>query len=409
MPVIDNQALIDNRVDAIRDYHTTTGIVMAEIDVSGGVDSAVLVMLLARALGPENVIAVHSGINTNPDQTARAFEVCEAAGVKLINADLTQVYDTLIDEMKASIETAYGKNTRLTRLVTARLKNNPTILGSIRSTLRAPVGRGFNRMLGGGIRHGTGNECEDRWARFYQKGGDGEVDTNPIAMLSKAETYQLALALGVPKSIIAAVPSPDLWGTGDGHSDEDEFGSYFGFKASDYGQTFYGYIDLETGEQTKVGLIERVSRFLDMTTTIERGLDHSEEWTYERLLFGDYTEERINFVFTEALVSPPFAGLEAGLVAKLLVAARKIERMTRHKFNPNCPTLGEREDLIEYDIITDTLPTPLRVGMTYSDGHDGFEITKIEDGEFTVASPHLATEILTEATLRGRFPGSWEV
>ena len=40
-------------------------------------------------------------------------------------------------------------------------------------------------MTGNGLRHGTGNECEDRWLRFYQKGGDGEVDSNPIAMLSK--------------------------------------------------------------------------------------------------------------------------------------------------------------------------------------------------------------------------------
>ena len=74
-----------------------------------------------------------------------------------------------------------------------RVAKDPTILGSIRSCIRAPIGRGFNRMTGGGIRHGTGNECEDRFLRFYQKGGDGEVDTNPIAMLSKGEVYQVAL------------------------------------------------------------------------------------------------------------------------------------------------------------------------------------------------------------------------
>jgi NAD+ synthetase len=357
MPVLDPQALIDNRVEAIREYHSDAGITKAEIDVSGGVDSAILVMLLARALDPENVIAVHSGISTNPEQTARAQEVCDAAGVKLINIDLGEVYETLIAGMKDSIVAAYASPESIVlEMLNIRLANDPTILGSIRSTLRAPVGRGFNRMLHGGIRHGTGNECEDRWTRFYQKGGDGEVDTNPIAMLSKAEAYQLALALGVPKSIITATPSPDLWGTGDSHSDEAEFSSYFGFRAADYGQTFYGYIDVETGEYTKVGLIERVSRFLDMTTNIERGLDHSEEWSYERLLFGDFTEKRINFVFTEALVGPPFAGLDTELVAKLLVAARRIERTTRHKFNPNCPTLGDREDLIEYEILTDDLP-----------------------------------------------------
>ena len=70
---------------------------------------------------------------------------------------------------------------------------------------------------GGGIRHGTGNECEDRFLRFYQKGGDGEVDTNPIAMLSKGEVFQLARGLGVPQRVLQALPSPDLWGVGEQH------------------------------------------------------------------------------------------------------------------------------------------------------------------------------------------------
>jgi NAD+ synthetase len=410
MPVLDPQALIDNRVEAIREFHESINQPKAEIDVSGGVDSAVLVCLLALALGPENVIAVHSGINTDPDQTARAREVCAVAGVKLIEADLTEVYDKLLVSMQTAILDAYGADepTILPRLHEEALAD-PTILGSLRSCLRAPIGRGFNRIMGGGIRHGTGNECEDRWARFFQKGGDGEVDTNPIAMLSKAEVYQLALKLGVPKSIITATPSPDLWGEGDVHNDEDEFANYFGFKASDYGQTFYGYIDPETGEQVKVGLIERVSRFLDLTTTINVGFDFSEDWTYEKLLFGDYTDDRLAFVFEEALEAAPFAGIDPECVEKVLKATRRIERMTRHKLNPACPTLGERSDLLEYEILTDTLPGSLLVGMSYADGHDRFEITKIEGGEYTVESPHLATEVLTEATLRSRFPGSWEV
>ena len=413
MPVINPQALIDNRVEAIRDYHTETGIKKAEIDVSGGVDSAILVMLLALALGPDNVIAVHSGINTNPEQTARAQEVCDAAGVTLFNVDLTKVYGTLIDTMKASIAAAYASPESVAlNVLENRFANDPTILGSIRSTLRAPVGRGFNRMLGGGIRHGTGNECEDRWARFYQKGGDGEVDTNPIAMLSKAEAYQLALALGVPKSIIAATPSPDLWGTGDAHSDEDEFASYFGFKASDYGQTFYGYIDVETGEQVKVGLIERVSRFLDGTAEFDELVDGqrvSKRFTIEEVLFQTDDEPYWGSLASIASMVGPFKGLDSDLVAKVLKAARRIERQTRHKFNPNCPTLGDREDLVEYGILTDELPIMFQLGMAYKDGHDRFEITKVEGDMFTVDSKFLGTEVLPSAQLRVRFPGSWEV
>jgi NAD+ synthetase len=349
MPVLDPQALIDNRVEAIREFHKTTGQAKAEIDISGGVDSAVMLGLLALALGPENVIAAHSRIHTNPEQTARAHEVAEVFGVRLIDLDFTGLYNDLVLAMgKAMSDAGYDA-----MAAAKRFADDPTILGSIRSTIRAPIGRGFNRMAGGGIRHGTGNECEDRWARFFQKGGDGEVDTNPLAMLSKGEVFQLALKLGVPRSIIAARPSPDLWGKGDGHNDEDEFALYFGFKAADYGQTFYSYIDMETGEYTQVGLIERVSRLLDEPVTPAHGVTYTQ--TAEAYVFGEGPS--ISVLMPEHIASSAaFDGLGADLSTILLMAARKVERQTRHKFNPNCPSLGNRSDLVKVGILTDKLP-----------------------------------------------------
>jgi NAD+ synthetase len=344
MPVLDTKALIDNRVKAIQDYHKSINVPRAQIDVSGGVDSAVIVGLLALALGPDNITAVHSGINSNPEHYQRAQEVCDVFGVKLLYIDLTPIYENLVDTMLQSIHDAYRAENPI---ILTQLHNmamaDPTILGSIRSTLRAPVGRGFNRMTGGGIRHGTGNECEDRWTRFYQKGGDGEVDTNPIAMLSKGEVFQLALALGVPKSIIKAKPSPDLWGKGDQHNDEDEYARYFGFNPSEEGQTFYSYIDVETGGYTKVGLIERVSRFLD-------------DNEYGETLFLDRSEGIIRRCLNATGGHPAFEGVPNDLVEKTLAAAIHIERVTRHKMNPNCPALGNRAELVQAEILTNNLP-----------------------------------------------------
>lgn len=343
LPVLDPKALIDNRVAAIRDFHASINEPRAQLDVSGGIDSAVMLALLALALGPENVTAVHSGIHTNPEQTERAREVAEVFGVNLIEFDLTSIYMNLVDDMIRAYNTAQDDPAASSQDLLRRMKDDPAIKGSIRSTIRAPIGRGFNRLAGGGIRHGTGNECEDRWTRFYQKGGDGEVDINPIAMLSKAEVYQLALALGVPKSTITATPSPDLWGSGDIHNDEDEFAACFMFAASDHGHTFYGYIDVETGAYRSVGLIERVSRFLDSGTdcTDAEFLDDPDMW--ERLCERTHNDQ-------------PFHGLSDDLIESLLVAARRIEKMTRHKWNPNCPTLGDRSDLVEAGILTNTLP-----------------------------------------------------
>jgi len=354
MPVLDAEALIEDRLNRIRQYHHNVQIVQAELDVSGGVDSAVMLGLLVRALGADRVTAVYQGIHSSQESLERAREVAQTFGVKLIEINLTSIYENLIREMERSIgeaarsgcsqhwaapdlngDEAYRKAVDEVR---SRCDADPTILGSIRSCIRAPIGRGFNRMTGGGIRHGTGNECEDRWLRFYQKGGDGEVDCNPIAMLSKGEVYQLGVALGVPKSILSATPTPDLWGTGEGHNDEDELKSWLGVDFT------YSWVDPETGEYTYVGSIERVSRVLD--------IEHPVWGNVEGMLFGKAELDLI--VNIACNVFPKETDRED--ILAFLKAARKVERITRHKMNPNCPMLGSREDLLTQGILTNDLP-----------------------------------------------------
>lgn len=343
MPVLNPQALIENRVTAIQDLHDAVGNKKAELDLSGGIDSAVMCGLLVKALGPSNVICVYTGINSNPESLERARLVAKTFGVPLAELTLDQWFEHLTDSMLNAYLKAHEEDgwlsVALTQEVMDRIKNDPTVLGSIRSCIRAPIGRGMNRIHGGGIRHGTGNECEDRWLRFYQKGGDGEVDTNPIAMLSKGEVYQLAIALGVPREVIEAKPSPDLWGKGDVHNDEDELLSWAGAPFT------YSRVDPATGEYTKIGTIERVSRFLDTNAGSWLFAEHPPH-------SGDLMPE----IMDKATDSPLFAGIPADTVEALLRAARKVEAMTRHKWNPNCPALGTRQELLDAGILTNTLP-----------------------------------------------------
>ena len=67
---------------------------------------------------------------------------------------------------------------------------------------------------------GTTNASEELIG-YYTKWGDGAVDIEPLAGLLKSEVYQLGVALDVPKCIIDAVPSANLW---PGQTDEDELG-----------------------------------------------------------------------------------------------------------------------------------------------------------------------------------------
>ena len=344
MPVLDPHALIDHRVQAIQRYHEETGLERAELDLSGGIDSAVMAGLLRLALGPDKVTLVYSSINSGTETRDRARALAEGIGVPLVIHDLTATYQTLIDSMIANLESAgFDRST-----VEAGIRADNTVLGSIRSCIRAPLGRGYLRMTGNGLRHGTGNECEDRWLRFYQKGGDGEVDSNPIAMLAKGEVFQLAKALGerldaeaAYRSIIEAAPTPELWGAAVSHTDEDEIGSYLGIEHS--GESFYSYIDADSGAYASVGLIERVARFVD--TPAGAGL------------FNDGANAAdIDAIIETAQSSPAFEGVAPETVERILHAARRTERTTRHKENPNCPMLGSRGALVDAGILTDRLP-----------------------------------------------------
>ena len=334
MPVLNTEALIKNRVTAIRKYHEDAGIERAELDVSGGIDSAVMLMLLAKALGPDKVTTAYSSINSSSESRSRARLVSEAAGVRLPEVDATGAYNVLVDAAMGALDGAgYDMDE-----IKARCKADPTIMGSLRSCLRAPLGRFMGRLTGNALRHGTGNEDEDRWLRFYQKGGDGEVDTNPLAMLSKGEVYQLAVALGVPEEIITALPTPDLQGSGEAHNDEAELTAKSGVEWS------YSRVDPKTGKYVKVGTIERMSRFLDRlnNTTSGEPVD-----TYEAFVFGDRGSD---YHASAKDIE------EAGLTVKHVESSRTWERITRHKMNPNCPSLGSRKELLDAGLITNELP-----------------------------------------------------
>ncbi len=332
MPILDPQGLVQDRVHAIRQLHERAGTPRAQLDLSGGIDSGVMLGLLARALGPANITTVYSSIHSGDEFRDRARLCAAAFEVPLVEIDLTHMFDELTMRMRGALEISGRSSDK----IEARIAADATILGSLRSCLRAPVGRGFNRMMGGGIRHGTGNECEDRFIRFYQKGGDGEVDTNPIAMLGKGEVFQLACALGVPAPLIEALPSPDLHGIGSAHNDEDELFSLSGVRWT------YSKVNSSTGQYTYMGSIERMSRFLDTGS--------------EALLFGEPAPQPRELDAMRQSAQSFFPEHSASEIEGLLLSARKLEQSSRHKANPAIPALGTRAELLAAGLLTDRLP-----------------------------------------------------
>jgi hypothetical protein len=78
------------------------------------------------------------------------------------------------------------------------------------------------------------------------------------------------------------------------------------------------------------------------------------------------------------------------------------------KWCPTCEHYDAYDTCVTRECQGKLLPLPT-VGMFYKDGHDRFTIAKIEGDIYTVESPFLPTETLTETELQKRWPGDqWE-
>lgn len=171
------------------------------VGVSGGVDSAVVAALCKRTR--ISTVGVIMPCQSSPSSIARAREVTKLFTDVEHFVDLGGAFDSIVGQVKRDL-------------------NRPSA-GALRSCLRAPT-LDFVAKIYNGIIVGTGNRDEDEVTRYYQKRGDGCVDISPIAKLHKSEVYIVAKKLGVPWSVIDAVPSADLWGPDAGQTDEGQLG-----------------------------------------------------------------------------------------------------------------------------------------------------------------------------------------
>lgn len=170
------------------------------LGISGGIDSAVVALLLKRALGKSMlglIMPCHSGSSDLNDALdfVRSFDI----PYKLI--DLSPVYDRFLETL--------GESDRRGDIALANIKPRLRMI-----TLYYFANR-LNYLV-----VGTGNRSELE-VGYFTKYGDGGVDILPIGSLVKSEVREVAKYLGVPESIISKPPSAGLW---EGQTDEGEMG-----------------------------------------------------------------------------------------------------------------------------------------------------------------------------------------
>lgn len=183
----------------VREKIHRAGFQRGVVGVSGGLDSAVTLLLTARALGPENTLALMMPYRTStPDSLRDASSVIALAGCSQETIDISPMVDAF-REAAGCVESL--------RLGNKMARERMTLLYDRASRDRALV-------------VGTSNKTE-LLLGYSTRWGDAACDISPLGDLYKNHVRALGDFLAVPGPILTKAPSADLW---PGQTDEGELG-----------------------------------------------------------------------------------------------------------------------------------------------------------------------------------------
>lgn len=200
----------NNVIEFIRNYYKDNNLGGAILGISGGKDSAVVAALMVKALGSKDVIGVTLPCHSKEEDRMDAKMISDYYGFKLIDFDLTSVFDTFKEELTnlGEFDLNQTKNSDINlkpRLRMATLY----YLAALYSNLK-----GKTYLVAG-----TSNKCE-LFVGYFTKGGDSVHDIAPIADFTVEEVIKIGECLNVLKKVLYKAPNDGL----SNQTDEEKIG-----------------------------------------------------------------------------------------------------------------------------------------------------------------------------------------
>lgn len=203
---LDLKATEEILVNFLREEVNKVGFKKVILGLSGGIDSALVAFLAAKAFGPENVYTVMMPYKTSSKESLEHAElVVKKTGINTKKVEITPMVDAYFamnEDMTSLRKGNVMARTRMCVLFDNSAKEGALVLGTSNKT---------EILLG-----------------YSTQFGDSASAINPIGDLYKAQIWALSEYMGVPEEIVKKKPSADLW---EGQTDEQELG--FSYQMAD--------------------------------------------------------------------------------------------------------------------------------------------------------------------------------
>ncbi|GIV34754.1 MAG: hypothetical protein KatS3mg031_2289 [Chitinophagales bacterium] len=187
----------DALVLGIRDYFAKLGFRKAVLGLSGGIDSAVTLVLAARALGPDNVLSLLMPSEfSSPESVTDAEELCRRLHAGYAIVPITDIYRACLDTIPVFRNSPFGIAEE-----------------NIQARIRANILMAYANKQGA-ILLNTSNKSEAAvgYGTLY---GDMCGGLSVLGDVYKTQVYALAAYLNrdtelIPQNIIRKAPSAEL-------------------------------------------------------------------------------------------------------------------------------------------------------------------------------------------------------